>query len=193
MEQKEQTREITIVTQVIPEGAPEGQKGGLEGTSAVIGLPAKVEEKRVVEKKVAYIIRDSIGVEVEIYETGEDGRAGWWKDVSLVRQLITALKVGHGPTNAARRIGISRAAFYRFLDEHPGFRDIMDEFKEVRTMKVTDGVNTLLDKVDPATVRWAAENLLPEFQPKEKSPIVIVPISMREVRKKYEIDEAAGA
>lgn len=153
----------------------------------VASAPAPVPPAPV----VAYTIKDSTGIEIDIYDTGIDGRPGWWKDVSLVRQLITALKKGHGPKNAAMRIGISKAAFYRFLEIHPHFRDQIEDFKEVRGMKLVDAIDEAISSgegktPDLTTVRWAAEKLLPEFAPKEKSPLTVNIVSMRERAKNYQ-------
>ena len=172
-ENKPQTREITIVT--------ESASGGLP--AAPQGAPAIVEEAKVVQvvKKVAYTIKDAIGGEIEIYETA----AGWWRDVGTVRQLITALKIGHSPRQAALRVGISKDKLYYFIQEHPHFSAKVEDFKEVRGIKIIDAVDDLINKKDPATVRWAAEKVLPEFAPKEKAPMVIIPISMREDAKDF--------
>ena len=151
-------------------------------------LSKEVIGKAVERPKYAHIIKDTIGGEIGIKATS----TGWWDDVGKVRELITALKRVYSQRRAALRIGISKDQIGDFLYVHPGFADKIADFQEALPMKLIDQINVAVDRGDMQTVRWAAERkITDEYGQKERAPIVIIPISMREDGKQFAI-EASG-
>lgn len=169
-EKKTQLREITVTT-------------GNDPMLLLQSPQTKVSVKK--EPEYAYTIKDAVGGEINIKHTD----IGWWKDATLVRQLITALKRGFSQRRAAIRIGISRRQMEYFVHEHPDFCDKIEDFQEVFVINIIDKIGQAIDRGDMQTVRWAAEKKIPdEYGPKEKAPLIIIPISMREVAKGYEYE-----
>ena len=136
-----------------------------------------------------YTIRDDIGGEITIRASAN----AWWNDVARVGQLIAAFKKGYSQRNAALRIGISKDQLHYFLRQHPEFYDKMEDFREVFKMKLIDAIYEAIDRGDASTIRWVAERTIPEYRPKKKVPLAIIPISMREDGKQFaSLIEASG-
>lgn len=145
----------------------------------------------------AYTIKDSVGGEINIQHTD----SGWWKDGTLVRQLIVAFKRGYSERRAALRIGLSRQQVRNFLEVHPDFQSKVEDFQEMFLVNIIDKIGDAVDRGDMQTVRWAAERKIPEeYGQKERAPLVVIPITMRGVGETYrpvidmkKKDEVAGA
>lgn len=136
----------------------------------------KPDKKKLDKKPVyAYALKDKIFGEIKIKKSAN----AWWMDSGKIEVFIECLKRRMSPRQASIRAMISDDQLYYFLEIHPEFYQIIERSKEILNIKAKEGLTSLIEREDGATIRWFLENTEPGEYGK-KPPVVAVQINMNE-------------
>jgi len=135
-------------------------------------------------KPYAYTITDNSFGELNIKNSAN----AWWLDKGKVDRLIESLKYDASITECLITTGISSDQLKYFREQHPEFYSIEEKLRELPNMMARLTVVNAIPTDSNLAFKYLERKKPEEFGQKNNSPVIVIPISMREVAKEYQPD-----
>ena len=75
----------------------------------------------------------------------------------IINKLDYAFSIGCNDSEAISFAGISKSAFYNYIDNHPEYKERKEALKLKPVLKAKKANNDLIESGDPVHIRWYLE------------------------------------
>jgi len=113
----------------------------------------------MIDRDFEYLLDDACLPKFLIKGTGDD----WWREKSMVRQLIFAFKMALPFVWACSLAGITPDQYSEFLKANPCFEEIRAMCSCLLPIFLKRRIVHGIRSGNGATVRWYAERMIPEY------------------------------